>query len=91
MTELGITTPLFRVELVLGRKLRFYQLWIGCFFINLIYSDNNTRICLTRKSNCLNRLRLHAVIGCDDNHNDICQDRTVLAQCRKRLVTWCIE
>ena len=81
-----LAAPLFGDDAVL-RKFLTYALGVRAILIDLVHRNNNRHVCRFRVVDCLDGLRHNAVIGRNNQDDNVGDLRTAGTHCRKRLVT----
>ena len=86
----GVATPRLGSKALLG-KLRHHAWHIGIVLIDLVNCNNNGHFGRTCVADCFDRLRHHAVVGGDHQHNDVGDLRTTRAHFGECSVTWSVD
>ena len=72
--------------MVLARKLSFDHIGVSRVFVDLVDGNDDLGIGIARKTDCLHRLWLDAIISRHNDHHHIGQCGTMLTQRRKGLM-----
>ena len=85
-----VSTVFFRQH-VFRHQLLLDAIRIGLRLVDLVHRHNDRHICRLRVRNRFFGLRHHAVIGCDNENDNVGDLGAARAHRRERLVTWRIE
>ena len=86
----GLAAPVFRHEIQIG-ELALDALGIGAWLVDLVDRHDDRHVRRLRVIDRLARLRHHAVVGRDDQHDDVGDLRAARAHQRERLVARRVE